>query len=123
MREAENVVRFPARAPVPRLAPAHLHLEARQAWLDIVELAPRLARDSQSLERAAVLLAHYRETQRLSPSLTVEMDVLLAELRGPTPAAAPARRYRRASRPGGHAPGAQDSAVVLRPVWGQRTAS
>jgi len=73
-----------ARAGSPRRrgeGPArHLHAAARRAWLDIVEARPDGApADAARIERAAVLLARFREeglTPGLQRELVIELDAL-----------------------------------------------
>ena len=64
----------------PKTPPGHLHAAAKRAWIDIVSSRPRIPEgDSAIIERAAVLVAHFRCT-RMKRSVIVLMNSILTEL-------------------------------------------
>ena len=72
--------RASASPPPPKTPPGHLHAAAKRAWIDIVSSRPSLPEaDSATVERAAVLVAHFRGT-RMKSSLVVLMNSILTEL-------------------------------------------
>jgi len=64
----------------PKAPPGHLHPAAKRAWIDIVTCRPGLPQaDSAMIERAAVLVAHFRDFG-MNKSLVALMNSILTEL-------------------------------------------
>ena len=74
-------LRAAAPPPHPNAPPVHLHPQAKRAWIDVVANQPRglPKADNAMLERAAVLVAHYRRFG-MSKSLVTLMNSILTEL-------------------------------------------
>ena len=80
LRAAAARPRAAASPSHPKAPPGHLHPAAKRAWLDIVASRPSLPEDdSAMIERAAVLVAHFRDT-RMKRSLVAVMNSILMEL-------------------------------------------
>jgi len=64
----------------PKAPPGHLHPAAKRAWIDIVASRPGLSQvDGAMIERAAVLVAHFRDCG-MNKSLVALMNSILTEL-------------------------------------------
>ena len=64
----------------PTAPPGHLHPAAKRAWIDIVASRPALPQaDRAKIERAAVLVAHFRDFG-MNRALVALMNSILTEL-------------------------------------------
>ena len=64
----------------PKAPPGHLHPAAKRAWIDIMASRPGLPPvDSAMLERAAVLVANFRDFG-MNKALVALMNSILTEL-------------------------------------------
>ena len=72
--------RAAARPSHRHVPPGHLHPAAKRAWIDIVASRSGLPEvDSAMMERAAVLVAHFRDFG-MNKSLVTLMNSILTEL-------------------------------------------